>query len=516
MGFNRTPWPTDAIEVGRGTIRRAEHLVFAGAVLAVAVAPDRTLPLVAVLAVVLLVLHRKARDTQADLDCEHDSLHDALTGLPNRTLFRDRLDQAGARASRTGGSFSVMVLDLDGFKEVNDTLGHHVGDVLLQRVALRLQSTLRACDTVARIGGDEFAVLVPELADPRDASDAAHRLVLGLREPFELPDQDMTLALDASVGVACYPEHGEDVEPLLERADTAMYSAKRLRSGYELYMPERDRSSRRRLQLAAELPAAILAEQLLLHFQPKARLADGVVTSAEALVRWRHPEHGLVGPDEFIPLAERSGVMRPLTSHVLAGALSQWRSWQDRGMDLAVSVNLSAQNFHDLRLPDEVGALLSEWDVPARYLQLEVTEAMLTADPARAENLLGRLASMGVLLEIDDFGTGYSSLADLNKLPVNGIKIDGSFVQKMSGAGGDDVVVRSTIELAKNLSLEVAAEGVEDAETRRPAAPAGVRLRTGVLPHPAAARGRLRGVVPRQAGGGTGGVASFYGPDVSA
>jgi diguanylate cyclase (GGDEF)-like protein len=436
----------------------------AGVLLALApivvVAAERTLGLIPLLILPMFAVYKSASTSLAR---EHDALHDALTGLPNRILFRDRVEQAAARARRNGGLFAVMIVDLDGFKEVNDTLGHHVGDVLLQRVATRLQATLREGDTVSRLGGDEFAVLVPELYEENDAGEAAHRLLSGLTEPFEL--QDLTLGLQASVGIACYPDHGEEVDTLMQRADVAMYTAKRLHTGCELYVPNKDHSSRRRLKLTGELRGAINDEQLILHYQPKARLADGAVTSVEALVRWTHPGFGVVGPSEFIPLAEQSGVMRPLTSHVLAQALAQWRRWHEEGMDLGIAVNLSAQNFHDLRLPDEIGELLERWRVPARFLQLEITESMLIADPMRAEGVLGRLAAMDLRLEIDDFGTGYSSLAYLKRLPVHGIKIDKSFVQHLAEDENDEVIVRSTIDLARNLGLEVVAEGVESAES---------------------------------------------------
>jgi diguanylate cyclase (GGDEF)-like protein len=438
----------------------AFQIYTAGVLLALApivvVAAERTLGLIPLLILPMFAVYKSASTSLAR---EHDALHDALTGLPNRILFRDRVEQAVARARRNGGLFAVMLVDLDGFKEVNDTLGHHVGDVLLQRVAERLKTTLRAADTVSRLGGDEFAILVPELYQENDAADAAHRLLAGLQEPFEL--QDLTLGLQASVGIACYPDHGEEVDTLMQRADVAMYTAKRLHSGSELYVPNKDHTSRRRLKLSGELRGAINEDQLILHYQPKVRLADSTVTSAEALVRWAHPGYGMVGPSEFIPLAEQSGVMRPLTSHVLAQAMAQWRCWHERGMDLGIAVNLSAQNFHDLRLPDEIAELLDEWRMPAEFLQLEITESMLIADPVRAESVLGRLSAMGLRLEIDDFGTGYSSLAYLKRLPVDGIKIDRSFVQHLADDDNDEVIVRSTIDLARNLGLEVVAEGVE-------------------------------------------------------
>ena len=423
------------------------------------VAANQNLIVVPLLALPLFSVYKSA---SSSLGRERDALHDALTGLPNRTLFRDRIEQATARCRRNGGVLAVLLIDLDGFKEVNDTLGHHTGDVLLRQVAARLQRYLRQVDTVSRLGGDEFAVFLPDLTGVEVAEETAHRLLAAIGEPFHL--EGISLSVQASVGIAGFPEHGLDTETLLQRADNAMYEAKRLKSGVELYAQQKDKTSRRRLALSGELRGAVDDNQLLLHYQPKARLSDGAVVSVEALVRWDHPWYGMVPPAEFIPLAERTGVMRPLTINVLDQALRQIREWSRLDLDLSVAVNISTQNFHDLLLPDEIAHLLARHGVPPRLLEIEITESMLIADPMRAMHILGRLSEMGIRLLIDDFGTGYSSLAYLKRLPVNGIKIDQSFVKQLTTDDNDAVIVRSTIDLARNLGLETVAEGVETTE----------------------------------------------------
>jgi len=424
-----------------------------------AVAADKVLVTVPLLAFPLFSVYKSARSS---LGRERDALHDSLTGLPNRILFRDRVEQATARCRRNGGVLAVMLIDLDGFKEVNDTLGHHTGDILLQEVGRRLDRYLRAVDTVSRLGGDEFAVFLPDLGGLETARDTARRLLVALQEPFHL--EGISLSVQASVGIAGFPEHGLDTDTLLQRADTAMYQAKRLKTGVEVYTQGRDRASRRRLALSGELKGAVDDNQLLMHYQPKARLSDGVVSSVEALVRWNHPWYGMVPPSEFIPLAERTGVMRPLTINVLDMALAQVRVWSRLGVELSCAVNISTQNFHDLRLPEEIEQLLVRHGVPSRLLEIEITESMLIADPLRAMHIMGRLSDMGIRLVIDDFGTGYSSLAYLKRLPVSGIKIDKSFVQQLTTDENDAAIVRSTIDLARNLGMEVVAEGVESAE----------------------------------------------------
>jgi diguanylate cyclase (GGDEF)-like protein len=401
---------------------------------------------------------------QAEVN-EHQALHDALTDLPNRTLFHDRVGLALAGARREHTPVAVMIMDLDRFKEVNDTLGHASGDELLKQAGVRLRSALRESDTVARLGGDEFGVLLPRVVDSTAAVSVARKLRKVLEEPFTI--HGLALQIEASVGIALYPEHGEDVQSLLQRADVAMYVAKEQPGGCEVYARERDGYSPDRLTLLTELRRAIDTGELILHYQPKADLRNDEVNGVEALVRWNHPVRGLVRPDEFIPVAQKTGVIVPLTLFVLNEALRQCRTWKLEGLDLCVGVNLSARNLLDVHLPDTVGQLLARWEVPPSLLELEITESTILADPIRTMHVLSRLSDMGVRLAIDDFGTGYSSLAYLKRLPVDELKIDRSFVQGMDSDENDAVIVRSTIDLGRNLGLRVVAEGVETAEAWR-------------------------------------------------
>jgi len=391
---------------------------------------------------------------------EHMALHDPLTDLPNRSLFQDRAEQAILATRRHPGRVGLMLLDLNRFKEVNDTLGHHNGDLLLKEIGQRLRIGLRDSDSIARLGGDEFGILLPTIADANAALGVAEKIRQALREPFAL--EGITLDLDASVGIALYPDHGRDVETLLQRADVAMYLAKQDHSGCELYSAGRDEYSPARLALVGELRRGIDRRELVLYYQPKAELTTGRVTSVEALVRWQHPTRGLIAPDEFIPLAERTGLIRDLTSVVLDTALGQLREWQKQGLELGVSVNVSARDLLDLELPETIARLLDEHQLPAERLELEITEGVILADPMRARAVLTRLDAMGVELAIDDFGSGYSSLAYLKRLPVGEIKIDRSFVMNMENDENDAVIVRSTIDLGRNLGLRVVAEGVEN------------------------------------------------------
>ena len=360
-------------------------------------------------------------------------------------------------------SSAVMLIDLDHFKEINDTLGHHAGDRLLEEVARRLETSLGSGDTVARLGGDEFGVLLPSLSSVGDADVVARRLLAGLREPFSI--EGLTLEIDASIGIACHPAHGTDVEALIQRADIAMYAAKESGGGHAMFEARLDRFSPRRLSLAGGLRAAIQNGEISLFFQPKAELATGRVIGVEALARWEHPRLGLVGPSEFVPIAEQTGLITPLTSYVLDAALRQLREWHDRGQELTIAVNLSARSFLDAQLAVEIPRLLEKWGVDARHLELEITESMLMLDPGRAQATLERLSRIGLTLSVDDFGTGYSSLANLKRLPVDCIKIDKSFVMDMAIDPSDAAIVRSTVDLAHNLGLRVVAEGVESRET---------------------------------------------------
>jgi diguanylate cyclase (GGDEF)-like protein len=395
---------------------------------------------------------------QAEVN-EHQALHDALTDLPNRTLFHDRVHQALASARREHVPAAVMIMDLDRFKEVNDTLGHASGDELLKQVGIRLRESLRESDTVARLGGDEFGVLLPKVLDSAAAVAVARKLRTTLEEPFTI--HGLALQMEASIGIALYPDHGTSVQSLLQRADVAMYVAKEHPAGCEVYSRERDAYSPDRLTLLTELRRAIDRGQLVLHYQPKVDLRTGEIHGVEALVRWKHPERGMVPPDEFIPPAQKTGVIGPLTMFVLDEALRQCRNWALQGLHLCVAVNLSTRNLLDVHLPDTVGELLSRWEVPPRLLELEITESTILADPVRAMQILSRLDEMGVRLAIDDFGTGYSSLAYLKRLPVDELKIDKSFILGMEDSENDAVIVRSTIDLGRNLGLQVVAEGVE-------------------------------------------------------
>jgi diguanylate cyclase (GGDEF)-like protein len=390
----------------------------------------------------------------------HDSLHDALTGLGNRALFQEAMEEVAADFPPDGLA-AVMLLDLDRFKEVNDTLGHESGDRLLQQIALRLVQILGERGPICRLGGDEFAILLPNLEHIGEAGEIAHSVLAALEQPFAVGD--MKLEIGASIGVALAPVDGETSTALLQRADVAMYAAKENRTGWELYSREHDKYSPRRLSLAADLRHAVERGELALHYQPKAELMTGRVSGVEALLRWNHPEHGLIPPDEFIPIAEHTGLIRPLTSWVLNEAVQQARQWSLKGVHLSMAVNLSVRSLMDGGLPDEVANALANASMDATSLILEITESTIMADPNRAIAILRRLSDQGISLAIDDFGTGYSSLAYLKRLPVNEVKVDRSFVMNMATDQDDLVIVRSTVDLARNLGLRVVAEGVEDA-----------------------------------------------------
>jgi diguanylate cyclase (GGDEF)-like protein/PAS domain S-box-containing protein len=394
------------------------------------------------------------------LALQHQALHDSLTGLPNRVLLTDRLAQAINTGARSGRPVSLLLMDMDGFKEVNDTLGHHSGDMLLRQVAERLRSTLRAEDTVARLGGDEFAILPAGACDEHVAMHVAEKVLTALQAPFLIDEQSIHARM--SIGVAVYPTHGDDAETLMRRADVAMYTAKRMRSGRVAYSPAQDEHSKRRLQLTGELRRAIPASELVLHYQPRLHLPTNTVTAVEALVRWQHPEQGLVPPSEFIPVAEQSDLIHPLTAWVAGEAVRQLRVFAELGFDLNVAINVSARNLADQQLPSMIAALLRQWGVGASRLRLEMTESVVMASDW--QEVLTQLHQLGLSVAIDDFGVGYSSLAYLQRLPVDEIKIDKSFVGDMVHNADNAAIVRSTIELGHNLGLKVVAEGVETQE----------------------------------------------------
>jgi diguanylate cyclase (GGDEF)-like protein len=438
-------------------------------------AADRSLFLIPLFGLPLVAIYRSAHSLETERlvakledslgQLEYLALHDVLTNLANRTLFNDRVLQAIATARRTGDRFALMILDLDGFKDVNDTLGHHTGDLLLQEVAGRLTRTLRDVDTVARLGGDEFAVLLPQVGDRSVAAQIAAKVQRALAETVIL--QGAPVSVGASIGITLFPDNGDSVDVLVQRADVAMYVAKDNRGGYEFYSVTRDGNSPARLALAAEIRQAIDEGQLVLHYQPKADISSGEIVGVEALVRWNHPTRGLVAPNDFVPVAEQSGLIKPLTQFVLDEALRQQARWSRQGILLNVAVNLSVRNLHDLYFVSDVARLLGKWDVEAERLELEITESSVMVEPERAMVVLNDLASMGVRLSIDDFGTGQTSLTYLKRLPVGQVKIDRSFVTNMETDEDDAVIVRSIIDLGHNLGLGVVAEGVEDAATMR-------------------------------------------------
>ncbi len=392
---------------------------------------------------------------------EYQARHDSLTNLPNRALFLDRLETALQTAHETGETLSLFIMDLDQFKEVNDTLGHQIGDRLLQEVSRRLLSVLRRTDTVARLGGDEFAVLLPG-ADHYEAKAVCHKIAAALEKPIKI--ENLRLRAGISIGVALCPDHGQDANLLMRFADVAMYEAKRKHKGFAFYTADRDDKSISRLGLSAELKEAIAQDQLTLDYQPMVNISTGKIFCAEALVRWNHPQYGLVPPEEFIPSAEQTGVIRPLTLWVMDRALAQVASWAKIGIDLNVSINLSVRSLQDRQLPGQVQKLVARHHADPSRVILEITESAIMSDPLTARRVMRRLSNMGFQLSIDDFGTGYSSLAYLKQLPVDEIKIDKSFVTRMDRDENDAVIVRATIDLAHNLGLKVVAEGVESTD----------------------------------------------------
>jgi diguanylate cyclase (GGDEF)-like protein/PAS domain S-box-containing protein len=391
---------------------------------------------------------------------EYRALHDVLTGLPNRTLLNDRLRQAILTAQRERRSIALLVMDMNGFKEVNDALGHDVGDQLLQQVALRLESLLRGSDTMARLGGDEFAVLPAGETRSEGGVMTAKKILAALERPFAIAER--SIQASASIGIAVYPDHGQDAVTLLRHADVAMYVAKRARRGYEMYASGQDDHTAARHELMAELRHAIGHDELVLQFQPKIDLRTGKTIGVEALVRWRHPKRGLLPPDQFIPAAKESELMSPLTRWVLDRALRQCRRWLESGLDVGVAVNLSGRDLLDANLPATTKELLDTWRVDPGKLNVELTESSILADAAL--ETLAHLGAIGVGLALDHFDTAFSSLAHLKRLPFREIKIDRSFIARMSSEEGVSTV-RPMVDLGHTMGLNVVAAGVEDRET---------------------------------------------------
>ena len=399
---------------------------------------------------------------QADETIHRLAYTDPLTSLPNRIRFRELVQEAIVAAQREQRPIALLLMDLDRFKEVNDTLGHDRGDSLLQQVGLRLRSVLFAPDVVARLGGDEFGILLPRLAVTDDVRHVIKKLQDCLQAPLMI--NGLSIAVETSIGVATMPEHADNADTLLQRADIAMYHAKQMADSYAVYTPEYDHHTPERLGLMAELRDAIERNQLLLHFQPKVEIKTGRIVGTEALVRWQHPHRGLLFPDKFILAAEQTGLIGSLTRWVLNDALSHCQGARREGIQMRVSVNLSARSLHDPQLLEIIADALKATGAEPGRLILEVTESAIVLDPIRAEQTLVALSRMGIGLSIDDFGTGYTSLASIKRLPVNEIKIDQSFVTSMLTDNKDAMIVRTIIEFGHNFGLTVVAEGVETKE----------------------------------------------------
>ena len=421
-----------------------------------------------------LAIYAGARQAIRDA---HRAMHDALTDLPNRLLLRERLDRALARAESTDGEVTLMIVDLDNFKAVNDTMGHAYGDRLLQEVTRRLSDSLSPDDLLARLGGDEFAVLPAHTASEQDGRRVAQGLVDALQESFEL--DGIVLDVRASVGVARFPEHASTADNLLRKADVALYSSKASQQPVEFYAPNQDHYTVDRLLLAGQLRRGLEADEIVLEYQPKFSLTGGRPTGVEALARWEHPELGRIGPDGFIPLAEQSGLVNRLTDVVMGVAIAQVADWRRNGLDLRVSVNVSPRSLLDPALPRRIGEMLRSHEVPPHQLQLEITESRPVPSGRAAQLVIEELQTMGISLAIDDFGTGFSSLVQLQRLPVDEIKIDRSFVANMGNSASDAAIVQSTIDLARNLGLSVTAEGVETQLVARQLADMGCGMAQG-------------------------------------
>ncbi|GAA3951871.1 cyclic Di-GMP phosphodiesterase RmdB [Actinomadura viridis] len=455
------------------------HLALLGLAPLMVVAMDRSAAFVPLIVLPFIAVYLNA---SVSVRREHQALHDGLTGLPNRKLLIVRTEEAlaavrGGRSSRLPGPgparrrnperperrAGLFLLDLDRFKEVNDTLGHPTGDRLLQLVAHRLTHSVRPGDLVARLGGDEFAVLLPTIRDAAAAREVAARLRAALSEPVRL--DGMTFDLEGSVGIALFPDHAPDFELLLQRADVAMYNAKGNRTGVEVYSPTKDRNSPARLTMLGDLRRAVDRGELELFYQPKISLHDGQLVGMEALVRWRHPDQGLLEPEHFLPIAEQTYLMRSITQHVVEAALAQAAEWWREDLTVQVAVNASGRDLLDGGLIETIENGLLRRGLPAASLQLEITERILMNEPAYASDTVAALAALGIPLSLDDFGTGYSSLVRLKRMPVEEVKIDASFVRRIATSPDDAVIVRSIVDLARTLGLRSVAEGVEDPQT---------------------------------------------------
>lgn len=417
------------------------------------------LALIIGIVVAVIVIRLALRQARA---LERQALYDSLTGLPNRALFFDRLNQAVQAYKRDHESFAVVMMDLDRLKEINDTLGHEAGDILLKHVAQGMSTVLRATDTLARLGGDEYAMVLRQTS-LSGIEPIVNKLLNSLE--IELKIGDRSVGYGASLGIACCPEHSEDQHSLLQKADAAMYAAKHGGGGYVIYNSNVGREVQRDPAFKQELRDGIERNELVLHYQPIISLTTARVVGVEALVRWQHPTRGQLGPDEFIPLAEASGLIRPLTSWVVGVALRQSAAWQARGINLRVCINLSTLNLLDTNFAGQIAELLDVTGAAPQSVVFELTESTVMADPLRSMEMLSKFTSLGIAVTMDDFGTGYSSLSYLKRLPVLELKIDKSFIGDMALDSIDATIVASTIELAHSLGLTVIAEGVEDSKT---------------------------------------------------
>ena len=420
-------------------------------------------------------VHDITRRKDAEEQIRRLAYYDPLTGLPNRLLFTDQLSRALAHAERHGRRLATMFVDLDNFKRVNDTLGHRAGDQLLREASARLSAVLRAHDSlarssvrpggnsIARLGGDEFIVLLTDVMQTQDAARAAHRLVATLAEPFTIEGTEIFCG--GSVGVSLFPEDGGDVDTLLMNADTAMYRAKaRGRGAYQLYDKAMNESALDHLRMETRLRRAIERDEFVLHYQPRINVATGRIVGAEALIRWQHPERGLLQPADFIPLVEQAGLVISIGEWAIESVCAQTAKWNKAGLQtVPVAVNLASTHLRERRLPMLVAQTLERHDVPARSLEIEVTESILLADPELAVHIAQQLSEMGILLSLDDFGTGYSSMGYLKRLPLAALKIDRSFVRDLESDPEDEAIVSAIIALARSLKLRVVAEGVETA-----------------------------------------------------
>jgi diguanylate cyclase len=398
---------------------------------------------------------------QANADLKHMVLHDTLTQLPNRLLLEDRIGQAIGESRRAGTRCALLFVDLDRFKVMNDSFGHFVGDELLRAVAGRLRAAMREEDTVSRLGGDEFVVLLRHVQDGADAAMVARKLVELVSAPLRLEGHE--LSVTPSVGIALFPDHGGTAQALITNADAAMYQVKKSgRNGFQLFTPEMSTFFPDRLALERDLRKALERRELELYYQPKVDVLNGGTTGMEALVRWRHPQRGLILPGDFIPLAEETGIIVPLGQWVLREACRQNKAWQALGLQpLRVAVNISAAQLRHDDLADQIALALRDTGLDAKYLEIEITESVVMQNASAALATLDRLSQMGIHLAVDDFGTGYSSLSYLNRFPINTLKIDSSFIRDLSSDRNDAVIVRAIITLAHSLHLQVVAEGVE-------------------------------------------------------